>query len=156
MMQLRTPGNAPQQPPIADLDVYDLIAVTAQLKAILERETEHLKLMEVKELAKLQEEKLKLTKLMEGYKSILSKRPELIRALDPASREELVELTDGFNEALAENLRRTAVARAVNQRIVQAIMEVVTENTHAGTYNKYGASAVPSDMAVSFNLNERA
>lgn len=155
MMQLRT-STTPQQPPLTDIDVYELISVTAKLTDILERETAHLKQMEVKELAKLQDEKLKLTKILESYKTLIAKRPELIRALDPASREELADLTEEFNHALAENLRRTAVARAVNQRIVQAIMDVVTENKHAGTYNKYGSTAAPADLAVSFNLNERA
>lgn len=150
--------NIPPMPvgPGGDIDVYELITVTANLKDLLERETEYLRSMEIKEVARLQEEKQKLTKLMETYQRLISARPELLRSLDADSREELAELSDQFSRALAENMRRTAVARAVNQRVVQAMMEVVTENQHAGTYNKYGSSALPGDMAVSFNLNQKA
>lgn len=142
--------------PVADMDVYELIAVTARLKDLLLRETAYLKQMEVKEIARLQEEKQKLTKAMEQYQQLIAARPELVRALDAESREELATLTEEFSRAVAENMQRTAVARAVNQRVVQAIMEVVTEQHHVGTYNKYGSAMAPGDLSVSFNLNEKA
>ncbi len=139
-----------------DVDVYELITVTARLKELLSRETEHLKRMEVKELAKLSDEKQKLTKIMESYQRLIAQRPELVQALDADSRAELAELTDDFARVVSENMQRTAVARAVNQRVVQAIMEVVTENQHAGTYNRSGYTGVPTNMSVSFNLNQKA
>lgn len=137
-------------------DLYELITITARLKDVLVKETQHLKQMEIRELARLQEEKVKLTKAMEGYQRLLAAKPELVRQLDDASREELAQLTEEFTQAVSENLRRTAVARAVNQRVVSAIMEVVTEHQHAGTYNKYGSATAPAGLAVSFNLNEKA
>lgn len=139
-----------------DVDIYELITVTARLKELLSRETEHLKRMEVKELSKLADEKQKLTKIMESYQRLIRQRPELIQALDADSREELAQLTDDFARTVSENLQRTAVARAVNMRVAQAIMEVVTENQHAGTYNKSGSAALPANMSVSFNLNQKA
>lgn len=139
-----------------DVDVYELITITARLRDLLVRETAHLKAMEIQEIAKLQEEKQKLTKLMDAYQKLIQKRPELVRMLDADSRAELTELAAEFSRALAENMQRTAVARAVNQRVVQAIREVVTESNHAGTYNKYGTTLAPSNMAISFNLNQRA
>ncbi len=139
-----------------DVDIYELITVTARLKELLSRETEHLKRMEVSELAKLSDEKQKLTKIMESYQRLISQRPELVQALDADSREELALLTDDFIRVVGENMQRTAVARAVNQRVVQAIMEVVTENQHAGTYNRSGYTGVPTNMSVSFNLNQKA
>lgn len=139
-----------------DVDIYELITVTARLKELLSRETEHLKRMEVKELSKLADEKQKLTKIMESYQRLIAQRPELVQALDADSREELALLTEEFTRVMSENMQRTAVARAVNQRVVQAIMEVVTENQHAGTYNRNGYTGVPSNMSVSFNLNQKA
>lgn len=159
-MMLRTPTthHLPEQPaqPVLDMDMYELITVTARLKDVLIQETEYLKTMQVRELGKLQDEKQKLTKLLESYQQMLAARPELIQALDESSREELGELTEAFSRAVSENLQRTAVARAVNQRVVSAIMEVVTEQHHAGTYNRYGSSAAPTDMSISFNLNQKA
>lgn len=140
----------------SDVDVYELITVTAQLRDLLVRETEHLKNMEMKELGKLSEEKQKLTKIMESYQRLIAQRPELIRALDEDSREELAVLTDQFTRAVSENMQRLAVARAVNQRVAQAILEVVTETQHAGTYNKSGYAAIPNNLSVSFNLNQKA
>lgn len=139
-----------------DVDVYELITVTARLKELLSRETEHLKRMEVKELAKLADEKQKLTKIMESYQRLIHQRPELVQALDADSRDELAALTEEFARVVSENLQRTAVARAVNMRVAQAIMEVVTENQHAGTYNRSGSNAIPTNLSVSFNLNEKA
>lgn len=157
MMALHQNVPAPIQPAITgDVDVYELITITARLRDILVRETAHLKAMEIKEIAKLQDEKQKLTKLMDAYQKLIKARPELVRMLDEDSRAELAELSDEFSRALTENMQRTAVARAVNQRVVQAIMEVVTEANHAGTYNKYGTAAAPANMAISFNLNQRA
>lgn len=140
----------------ADVDIYELITVTARLKELLSRETEHLKRMEVKEMAKLADEKQKLTKIMENYQRLIHQRPELVLALDADSREELGQLTQEFTRVVSENLQRTAVARAVNMRVAQAIMEVVTENQHAGTYNRNGSAALPSNLSVSFNLNQKA
>jgi hypothetical protein len=161
MMQLNQQPVAHQLPPLptgpnGDVDLYELITVTARLKDLLERETEHLKKMEVKEISKFQQEKHDLTVAMEAYQALIAARPELVQMMDEASREELVEISEQFSYAVAENMRRTAAARAVNQRLVSTIMEVVTETQHAGTYNKYGSSAVPSNMTVSFNLNQKA
>lgn len=156
MLHQNLNSSAIQPGVTGDVDVYELITVTARLKDLLVRETAHLKAMEIKEIARLQEEKQKLTKTMETYQKLIKTRPELVRALDEDSRAELSELTEEFSKAVAENMQRTAVARAVNQRVVQAIMDVVTENQHAGTYTKYGTNHAPSGMSVSFNLNERA
>lgn len=139
-----------------DIDVYELITITAQLMNVMERETEFLKKMDIRAVGTLQDEKQKLTKLMEAYQRLIAAKPELIRALDPASREELAALTERFGRVVAENMRRTAVARSVNQRVMQAVMEVATENQHAGTYNKYGSSSIPTNLSVSFNLNQKA
>jgi flagellar biosynthesis/type III secretory pathway chaperone len=142
--------------PTGDVDIYELITVTARLKEVLTRETEHLKLMQVKELAKLQEEKQKLTKTLEAYQRLIAARPELVRALDEGTREELAEISEAFGRAVAENMHRVAIARTVNQRVVNAIMEVVSENQHAGTYNRYGSAGMPNNLSVSFNLNQKA
>jgi uncharacterized protein YPO0396 len=160
MMRLNqhaSPAPGPEETGLpASADLYELITITARLKDVLVRESEHLRKMEMQEVGRLQDEKGKLTKLMESYQRLLSAKPELVRQMDEASREDLAEISEEFSRALADNQRRTTVARAINQRVVQAIMEVVTENQHVGTYNKYGSATAPSNLAVSFNLNERA
>ena len=142
--------------PTGDVDIYELLTVTARLKELLSRETEHLKLMQVAELARLQDEKQRLVKTMEAFQRLIAARPELVRALDEDSRAELAELSYAFQRVVAENMQRVAIARAVNQRVVDAIMEVVRENQHAGTYNQRGSTAMPANLSVSFNLNQQA
>lgn len=157
MSTLQTPGHSlPQAPLSHDMDVHELINITMQLRDLLTREAEHLKKMEVRELAALQDDKVKLTALLENYQRIIAARPELLQSLDADMREDLADLIDNFTRTVNENFQRMAVARAVNQRVVQAIMEVITEQHHPGTYNKAGSATAPNNLSLSFNLNQKA
>ena len=147
--------NLPNVAPAVPMDIHDLLGVTIQLKDILAKETEHLKQMKVKELGLLQTEKLRLTKLLQSYQALLAANPGLLGELDEDMREELAIETEEFTRIVDENYRRVAVARAVNQRIVQAILDVISEQQHAGTYTKMGMQSAPN-MAMSFNLNQKA
>ena len=154
-MQQTQIRNLPKATPIQSLDVHELLDVTIKLKDILAKETQQLKQMKVKELGLLQQEKTRLTKLMESYQALLKAKPDALGELDEATREELGIEMEEFTRVVDENYRRVAVARAVNQRVVQAILDVVTEQQHAGTYTKRGISASPN-MALSINLNQQA
>ncbi len=149
------PRSLPKTLPVEPLDIHDLLAVTVKLKDILSRETEQLKQMKVKEMGVLQQEKARLTKLLESYQSLLKANPKALGELDEEMREELEFEMEEFTRIVDENYRRVTVARAVNQRIVQAILDVVTEEQHAGTYTKQGVASAPN-MALSFNLNQKA
>lgn len=141
----------------ADLDVYELMHVTARLRDLMQAEIEHLKTMRIKEMAALQEEKMQLTQLLEAYQRMVDARPELLHGINEEVREELRLLSDEFAAVVSENMKRTAVARAVNQRVVQAIIEVISDQQSPGTYTKNGTAAVPpGGMAVPFNLNHKA
>ena len=133
----------------------DVLQATIALKQILTKETESLRLMKIKELGTLQQEKERLTKLLESYQAILRKNPKALGELSEAAREDLEIEIEEFVQVVDDNYRRVSVARAVNQRIVQAILDVMTEQQHAGTYTKRGKSAAPN-IALSFNLNHQA
>lgn len=137
------------------ITIDDVLAATIKLKQILAKETDSLRQMKVKELGTLQQEKERLTKLLESYQALIKKNPNALGDIDDAMREELEIEMEEFTQVVEDNYRRVAVARAVNQRIVQAILDVVTEQQHVGTYTKQGVSASPS-MALSFNLNQKA
>ena len=64
--------------------------------------------------------------------------------------------TTDFTAIVEENFRRTAVARSVNQRVVDTIIETVSEQTRPKTYNRYGNSGLKQDMSLSLNLNQKA
>jgi hypothetical protein len=147
--------NLPNIAQPVPMDIHDLLGVTIQLKEILAKETEQLKQMKIKELGLLQAEKLRLTRLLQSYQAFIAANPGALNGLDEEMREELALETEEFTRIVDENYRRVAVARAVNQRIVQAILDVITEQQHAGTYTKLGIASAPN-MAMSFNLNQKA
>ena len=151
-------GNKAKLPPVAtsmSLDVGELLGVTMKLRDLLSKETEYLRSMNVAQLGALQHEKQRLTALLESYKTLLAANPNVLKAMDEATREELAETLSEFSQVVDENYHRVAVARSINQRIVQTILDVVSEQQHAGTYTKRGVAAVP-DLTLSFNLNQSA
>lgn len=154
-MQKHPLPNRPALPVVESLSIHDLMDVTMQLKDILAKETDHLRQMKVKELGVLQQEKARLTKVLESYQALLRANPRALDELNDGEREDLGIEIEEFTRIVDDNYRRVAVARAVNQRIVQAILDVVAEQQHAGTYTKQGMSAAPN-MALSFNLNQKA
>lgn len=145
-------------PPVAaamTLDMSEMLDATLKLRDILLQETECLKQMKIAELATLHTEKQRLTSLLESYQTLLKANPKAIAALDEESREALAETMGEFTRIVDENYRRVAVARSINQRIMQTILDVVAENQHVGNYTKQGAATTPS-VTLSFNLNASA
>jgi hypothetical protein len=142
--------------PASGMDLDELMDVTARLADILEQETEHLRRMEIGAMAKLQEKKLELTLMLESYKKLLKSQPDLLKAADAQKLKDFAELSEDLTAMVAENFRRTAVARAVNQRVVNTIIETMSEASRPGTYNRSGHSNMKQDMSLSFSLNQRA
>lgn len=142
--------------PVGGMDLDELMDVTARLADVLEEETQHLQRMEIDALAKLQDKKVELTLLLEAYQRTLKAQPDLLKHADSGKLEQFSQLTDELTALVEENFRRTAVARAVNQRVVQTIIETVSEHNRPGTYNRYGNSSLKQDMSLSFNLNHKA
>ena len=138
------------------IDIDELMDVTARLADILEEETGYLKGMELESLARLQEKKQELTLVMESYQKILRANPDMLKQADADKLAEFSELAEDFTRVVEENFRRTAVARSVNQRVVQTIIDVMSEQNRPATYNRYGNSSTQQDMSLSLNLNQTA
>lgn len=142
--------------PVGGMDLDDLMDVTARLADVLEEETRYLRRMELDAMSKLQAKKLELTLVLEGYQKLLKAEPDLLKSADAEKLAQFAELSEELTEIMEENFRRTAVARAVNQRVVNTIMETMSESSRPGTYNRAGTSNLKQDMALSFNLNHKA
>lgn len=142
--------------PPGGMDLDDLMDVTARLADILEEETQYLQKMEIGALAKLHDKKMELTQMMEAYQRLLKSNPELLTEADADKLAEFAALAEDFTQVVEENFRRTAVARAVNQRVVGTIIEVMSEQNRPKTYNRYGGSSLQQDMSLSLNLNQKA
>ena len=138
------------------MSVNDLMNATMRLSDILNEEAELLSAMRYGEIGALQDEKVRLSKLLESYQQLMASDPNFVKNADEKTREELLLLTDDLAFGVEENFRKVATARAVNQRVMQAIMDVMTEQQRPSTYGRDGQSAQGADMALSINLNEKA
>ncbi len=117
LAQPRTPCSAP-----------DLIAVQNALADLLERETEALTVMRLKEATELKDEKARLTRRYRAQLEELRAKRTTLPA--PRSREhvELLTVAARLAGVAAENERALRAGRAAVEQVVAAIADAVTSN----------------------------
>jgi hypothetical protein len=140
----------------ASMNIDELMGATMRLADLLMLETECLTTMRIREIEGFQKEKLDLTTLIEQYQSRIAMDPSFLANIDIKKREELLLMTDDLAFAVEENFRHTAVARSVNQRVMHAIRDALTESQSIGTYDRQGQAGGGSDLTLSMNLNQKA
>lgn len=162
-MQPRHPQQRPQQPRplpnaavLQSMSVDELMDTTLRLSDLLAKESELMSSMKIDELPRLNEEKLKLTAVLEIYQQVMANDPSFVKRADDKKREQLLLLADDLAFNVEENFRKVSVARAVNSRVMQAIMDVMSEQHRPGTYGRKGQASQNHDFTLSMNLNERA
>lgn len=133
-----------------------MMGAAQRLSDLIAAESTILTEMRFKDLAALNDEKTKLTKQLEAYQQLLARDPSFVKNASEKEREELLLLTDDLAFNVQENFRKVSVAKAVNGRIMQAIMDVISEQHRPGTYGRDGITAQANDLALSVNLNEKA
>ncbi|MFM9891154.1 MAG: hypothetical protein ACKVOE_11055 [Rickettsiales bacterium] len=138
------------------ISLRDLTQAAQQLSELLMLEGEHLRAMRVGELAALQEEKLRLTRLLETAQAHIAADKNFLGNARANEREELLLLADDLAYAVEENFRHASVARAVNRRVMQAITDVMSDQQRPATYDRMGLANSKSNLTLSLNLNERA
>lgn len=147
----------PTPPPASlALSLTDLIALTEQMIDVLDEESEYLQRMEFKSIAPLHEEKVRLTTTLEAYQHALAANPKLFENAPAPLKQRCAVLHEELQEVLKENFRLNAVARTVNQRVVQAIADTVFESRRPNTYNRHGTASINGDLTMSLNLNQKA
>lgn len=146
----------PNAAALASMNIQQLLEATTRMSDILVEEGALLTSMRFKELPKLNEEKIKLTVLLESYQQLIAADPSIVKQADPKTREELLLKTDDLAFNVEDNFRKVSVARAVNSRVMQAIMDVMSEQHRPGTYGRNGQSTQSHDLALSINLNQKA
>jgi hypothetical protein len=138
------------------MNLEDLIAVSDHLADILYEESEYLRTMQLNKIAPLHEEKLQLTHQLETYQRLLEANPDILRRSDAKTLEHFKMVSDEFTTIMKENFRLNAVARTVNQRVVQAISDAMFETQRIASYNRQGTTSMTGDLTMWFNLNQRA
>ena len=141
---------------LQSMSIDELMDTTLRLSDILAKESELIGSMDYKELPSLNEEKARLTAVLEIYQQVMANDPNFVKNADDKTREQLVLLTDDLAFNVEENFRKVSVARAVNSRVMQAIMDVMSEQHRPGTYGRNGQAAQNHDLALSVNLNQQA
>ena len=133
----------------------DVITLTARLAQILAEEVDLLREMKVNDIEGLQEEKLYLIEALEAHKRVLRSHPELSETIPSRDKKDLQEIVDVFGDVLEENHRRLQMAKEVNQQVVHAIRDVVTEHATSKYYDQGGVKQVAPYETVSVTLNQQ-
>jgi hypothetical protein len=124
---------------VAELNVTDMLSVTKRLTAIIKEELEMMKEMKITELHKFQDEKLKLTSVMESYKSILSNNPGIVRSIPKNIMDELRKVSDEFEAIVAAEGHQIIKVKKVHALIMDAIKKVLEDREKKNAnYNQYG------------------
>lgn len=139
----------------AGVDVQELLTVTSRLTALLYEEVRLLDTMQIGEAGALQHEKEALTKVLEAQKKYIETQPEVMDEISDEERTELKGVVDAFDEALQQNVRLVAVAKAVNQRVVQAVLDTLAEQNSSGAYTKSGVATNAPKQGISITLNQQ-
>ena len=137
-----------------EINVENVMAMTARLAQLMAQEADFLSEMKVKAIEPLQKEKIWLTRALEMQLARVKKHPELLADISDQERDDMAELFDLFDEVKQENHRRILSAKEANQRMVEAITEVVNEQTKKGIYDHEGNPDYQKD-SMSVTLNEK-
>ena len=153
-MQTQTQlASKPQ--PVPELKIHDVVMLTARLAQLLAEEVDLLGKMKVKEIEKLQHEKIFITNALEAQRKLLDRHPHLREAIPSQDKEDLRRVVDVFNDILAENHRKLMLAKEVNHKVISAIKEVVRDHTTSKTYGGNGMTHYAPYETLSITLDNR-
>ena len=104
----------------------ELIEVTQSLTAVIDRESELLKDLRVKEIGLLQQEKDSLAGLYEVRMREIMQEPNLLKTVDPTVRLQLRAASETFESSAQRNANALRAAMEMNTRMVNAIANVAS------------------------------
>ena len=143
----------PQQAKV-ELRMKDVVTLTVRLSQLLAEEVDYLDAMQVPKIEPLQQEKLFLISALDAQRKLLDKHPGLVDTIPSQDRKDLQDVVNVFEDILAENHRKLLLAKEINHKIVQAITDVVKENTLRKAYNEKGFSGAAPFETLSVTLNQ--
>ncbi len=122
-----------------------LVDVTRKLGTLIANETELLRRRRPRELAVLQPEKERLTKIYDNEMRVLRENPGLAAASPPKELDILRSVINWFAKVLEDHHRALMVAKTVTERLVKAVSEEVSARSGVVTgYSKYATTAHPT------------
>lgn len=133
--------------------IDNLIDLTSRLTSIINQEISLLRAMRTSDIGQLQDEKTELATAYAGAFQAVRKRPSVVKDADPIVREALKQATAALKVALDENVLAVHAARDVNERLIRAISDAVSQTRDAApVYTATGSSAPAAAAAGSVSL----
>lgn len=140
--------------PTPDFRVNDVVMLTARLAQLLAEEVDLLGDMKVKKIEALQQEKIFLTNALEAQRKLLERHPYIADTIPSRDKKDFEEVAKVFENILHENHRKLLLAKEINHKVVQAITDVVKQNTLSRTYNGNGTTGAAAFNNLSVTLNK--
>ena len=113
--------------------IEELIDLTERLTEVMATETEILNGMRPSDIKPMQAEKASLSAAYSDAVGAANSPASDIASARLDRRERLARATARLQDTMADNLRAITMARAFNERLVRALGEAVTENSHPAT-----------------------
>lgn len=148
---MSAPKNTTERP--VKVDIQGVITLTARLAQLLAEEVDLLADMKISKIEALQQEKLFLTSALDVQRKLIDQHPYLIDTIPSQDKKDLQEVVDVFNTILEENHRKLLLAKEINHKVVQAITQVVKENTLSKAYGETGDHGAAPFETLSVTLN---
>jgi flagellar biosynthesis/type III secretory pathway chaperone len=138
----------------------ELIGATSRLIELLDREVEALQSGKPQALNGLAVEKTRLMQAYEASLAGLRKDAALFKAAAPAIKDEVVSAAMKLDRAIQRNMRALDLARGVNQRLIETIVDAATREKSRGRgYSMQYGAALPASPrraeAVSIAFDQR-
>lgn len=146
--------SATLAPTTSPISMRTLIDLTSHLAQVLVKEIECLKTMKVREVEKLQKEKLRLTSALETLQKEIERNPDIRRQFSEDEMEEYSSVSQVFQEILLKNFRQLMVARDINTQVVSAVRDTLIESQSAPLYTGQGKGEMPPGHTLSIAIND--
>jgi flagellar biosynthesis/type III secretory pathway chaperone len=147
MQPKQNPAAAALEPPAVTRSptaaAGGLIEIAARLVEVMNRETDLLRTMKVRQANDLFEEKTRLVHGFEERARALKGDPTLVGTLSAELKGELQAAVKRFDQAAEANALAIRIARDANQHLLNAIVDAVAAK-QAGQ-NGYGATGAPAN-----------
>lgn len=143
--------NAEQR---VEVNLPNMIQVMIKLARILAEEVDCLDTMRIKDMEALQEDKWRYTRILDFMKRYVDEHPAIRDTFLEEDKETFREVAAIFNEVLAENHEKLLVAKEINHLMVEAIAEVVREESQKVGYSARGITGETMRGAPSISLNQ--
>ncbi len=124
---------------IAELNIDDMLSVIKRLTSILKQKLELMKQMKLTQLQQYHDEEIKLTSLMESYKSILVNNPAIVRSIPKAALDELRKVNEEFEAIVTAEGHQIIKVQKVHGLVMDSLKRALEDREKkTANYNKYG------------------